>query len=202
MVVIHKQKCIFVHIPKCAGTSMEQFLKDYGNNHIDYFGVLNNRSLHHLTAYELLMSLRKKKFGKYYRFSIVRNPYDRLLSEYYWTPIYGIGYKNGGSKKAFLEYIQKIIKKGDFFSNIYHDNFMPQYNYLFYKDQLLINNIFKYESLNLAIPYLKQKFNIIRDFPLLNKMAEHIKKEEWTTEEKDIIYRLYEQDFILFNYEK
>ena len=102
MVVIHKKKCIFVHIPKCAGTSMEQFLKDYGNNEIEYFGVFKNRSLHHLTAYELLMSLRKKKFSKYYRFSIVRNPYDRLLSEYYWTPIYGIGYKNGGSKKAFL----------------------------------------------------------------------------------------------------
>ena len=134
MVVIHKKKCIFVHIPKCAGTSMEQFLKDYGNNNIEYFGVFNNRSLHHLTAYELLMSLRKKKFEKYYRFSIVRNPYDRLLSEYYWNPIYGIGYKNGGSKKVFLEYIEKVIKKGDFFSNIYHDHFMPQYNYLFYKD--------------------------------------------------------------------
>jgi hypothetical protein len=33
-------------------------------------------------------------------------------------------------------------------------------------------------------------------------MAEIIKKEEWTSEEKEIIYKIYEQDFILFNYEK
>jgi hypothetical protein len=202
MVVIHKKKCIFVHIPKCAGTSMEQFLKDYGNNDIEYLGTYKNRSLHHLTSYELLMILRKNIFSKYYRFSIVRNPYERLLSEYYWTPIYGIGYKTGGSKKIFLQYIKKVIKNSDFFSNIYHDHFMPQYNYLFYKGQLLINNIFKYESLDLAIPYLKNKFNIKRDFPILNKRSENIQKEDWSIEEKELIYKLYEQDFILFNYEK
>ena len=148
------------------------------------------------------MILRKNIFSKYYRFSIVRNPYERLLSEYYWTPIYGIGYKTGGSKKVFLEYIEKIIKKSDFFSNIYNDHFMPQYNYLFYKGQLLINNIFKYESLDLAIPYLKKKFNIKRDFPVLNKRSESIQKEDWSLEEKELIYKLYEQDFILFNYDK
>jgi hypothetical protein len=202
MVVIHKLKVIFVHIPKCAGTSMEQFLKDNDLNVLEFLGTYKNRSLHHLTSYELLMILRKRIFSKYYRFSIVRNPYERLLSEYYWTPIYGIGYKSGGCKKIFLDYVSKVVKNKDFFSNIYHDHFMPQYNYLFYKDKLLINNIFKYESLEYAIPYLKNKFNIKREFPILNKRAEHIVKEDWTIEEKEIIYKLYEKDFILFNYEK
>lgn len=202
MVVIHKLKCIFIHIPKCAGTSVEQFLKDNNQNEIDFLGTYKNRSLHHLTSYELLMILRKKIFSKYYRFSIVRNPYERLLSEYYWTPINGIGYKSGGSKKTFLDYVAKVVRQKDFFSNIYNDHFMPQYNYLFYKNKLLINNIFKYESLELVIPYLRKKFSIIRDFPMLNKRGENIEKEDWTIEEKELIYNIYQKDFIFFNYDK
>ena len=98
--------------------------------------------------------------------------------------------------------LQKLLDKKDFFSNIYNDHFMPQYNYLFYKDKLLINNIFKYESLDLVVPYLRKKFNIIRNFPTLNRRAENIEKEDWTIEEKELIYNIYQKDFIFFNYDK
>jgi len=30
----------------------------------------------------------------------------------------------------------------------------------------------------------------------------NIEKEDWTIEEKELIYKLYEQDFIVFNYDK
>jgi len=200
MVVIHKKKCIFVHIPKCAGTSMEQFLKDYGNNDIDYFGVFNNRSLHHLTAYELLMSLRKKKFGKYYRFSIVRNPYDRLLSEYYWCPLINIGYKYNKTKDNFLKYVIFLFKNKNKMLSVYNDHFIPQYDFLYENNNLIVNNIFKYEHFSYVNDFLKKKLNINNDFITINKT--NFEKEDWTTEQKELIYKLYKNDFILFNYKK
>lgn len=101
MVVCHQKKCIFIHIPKCAGTSIEQFIKDHGRNDLQFIGLYQNRSLHHLTAIELKIIIKEQIFHHYYKFSVVRNPYDRLLSEYYWTPIQNIGYKTGGTKKLF-----------------------------------------------------------------------------------------------------
>lgn len=77
---------------------------------------------------------------------------------------------------------------------------MHQYMYLFYNGKLLVKNIFKYETLGIAIPYLKKKFGIFRDFPNLNKSSDQ--KEIWSKEEKEIIYELYKKDFIIFNYEK
>lgn len=59
--------CIFVHVPKAAGTSI--------NN------ALHGRTLGHYTASEI-----KRKFPRLYErsftFSLVRNPWDRVLSAY------------------------------------------------------------------------------------------------------------------------
>ena len=98
----------FIHIPKTAGTSVEQFIKDNGKNEINYLGVQNNRSMHHYTALEL-KKLEPHIFDIYYKFSIVRNPYDRLLSEYYWTPIPHVGYKSGKTKAEFLNYVSHLF---------------------------------------------------------------------------------------------
>jgi hypothetical protein len=199
MVVCYEKKCIFIHIPKTAGTSVEQFLKDNGKNEIDFIGVRNNRSLQHLTALEL--SRMVQFFNKYYKFSIVRNPYDRLLSEYYWTPLEG--YKSGKSKMNFLNYVSNIIIHKKYLNNIYNDHFIPQYFFLFNKKKkLLVNEVFKYENLEVSIDYLKKKLDINRDFPILNKSNLDIKKEVWTEEEKEKIYKMYMIDFIVFKYDK
>lgn len=198
MVVCYNKKCIFIHIPKTAGTSVEQFLKDNGKNEIEYLGVQNNRSMHHYTALEL-KKLEPRIFDIYYKFSIVRNPYDRLLSEYYWCPIPDVGFKYGKTKVEFLNYVSKVVKGKRYFENIYNDHFIPQYMFL-YNNKLLVDQLFKYEDLEWVIDYLKKKLNIERNFPSLNKFK--ITKSEWNENQKNRIYKLYKNDFILFNYEK
>jgi hypothetical protein len=198
MVVCNEKKCIFIHIPKTGGTSIEQFIKDNNKNTLLFIGVRNNRSMQHLTAYELKM-LVPNIYKKYYKFSIVRNPYDKLLSEYYWNPS---AYKNGTSKKDFLKKVTEIIKTKNYFENIYNDHFIPQYNFVFNKNKnrLLVNQLFKYEDLEWVGNYLKKKLKISRNFPYLNK--NNIEKENWNEEEKEIIYNLYKNDFLFFGYEK
>lgn len=201
MVICHDLQCIYIHIPKTAGTSIEQFLKDNGKNSIDYLGVRNNRSLHHLLAHEL-----KKEvpfiFYKYYKFSIVRNPYDRLLSEYYWTPIQGVGFKSGQSKADFITYVSSVVKNRLYFTNIYNDHFIPQADFLYNGKKILIDQLFRYEDLEWTIEYLKKKLNIENNLPYLNKSNKNIKKTEWTQRQKERIYKIYQKDFIIFNYIK
>jgi hypothetical protein len=200
MVICHNKRCIFIHIPKTAGTSIEQFIKDNNNNPIILLGVKNGRSMHHYSALEI-KSLFPDIFSKYYKFSFVRNPYDRLLSEYYWCKIPNVGFKYGKTKLEFLYYVSNVIKQKSYFKNIFNDHFIPQYMFVYNtNNELLVNHLFKYEDLDIAIEFIKKKININKSLDKLNKT--NTEKTEWSNIEKEIIYSLYEKDFLYFQYKK
>ncbi len=62
-------KCIFVHIPKNAGTSISQSLF---NVNIPSF----------ITLYDYKYLLGRDKFQDYYKFAFIRNPWDKIVSVY------------------------------------------------------------------------------------------------------------------------
>jgi hypothetical protein len=201
MVICHNKKCIFIHIPKTAGTSIEHFLRENGKNELSLIGVLNKRSMHHYTSVEIKKNM-PYCFNTYYKFSIVRNPYERLLSEYYWTPIINVGYKYGKSLDHFLNYVEHVVKKKLYFVHINNDHFIPQFLFLYNNGKLLVDQLFKYEDLEWVGEYLKKKLSIKNDILVLNKTNENIKKMKWNDVQKERIYKLYKRDFEIFNYEK
>jgi hypothetical protein len=62
-------QCIFVHIPKAAGVSVCGTL-------------LGNLGGGHTTIEEYQMVFPKRKFNRYFKFTFVRNPWDRVFSAY------------------------------------------------------------------------------------------------------------------------
>ena len=97
MPVSHELKCIFVHIPKSGGTSVENalgLLADVRNENTEtMFGLIKSPALkkkvrstsflQHLTAKEL-RRLLPSQFSSYYRFAFVRNPWSRMVSLYHY----------------------------------------------------------------------------------------------------------------------
>jgi hypothetical protein len=199
MVVCHTRKIIFIHIPKTAGSSIEHLLRDEGRYELDFIGVRNGRSTHHYMGIELKMIL-KELYPKYYKFSFVRNPYDRIISEYFWCRIKDVGYKFNKTFDEFLDYVEDVIKNKKFFKPIENDHFIPQYSFLFFNNKLLVNNIFKYEDIETIVPLIKKKLKI-------NTVLQHLNKSNkneitLTDQQKERIYNLYKNDFQTFNYEK
>lgn len=83
------KKVIFIHIPKAAGISL-------------YKSIFNKDSFGHQTIryYECFMS--SKEFNRCYKFSFVRNPYDRIHSAFHYL-------KAGGRKRPIdLEYSSEL----------------------------------------------------------------------------------------------
>ena len=67
------KKYFFVHIPKCAGSQISKLFDTTGHRTIIETNQSRSRSIknYNLSDY-------------YYIFSIVRNPYDRFISAYYY----------------------------------------------------------------------------------------------------------------------
>ena len=79
-----KKELKFIHITKCAGSFIEYLGKKnnikWGKYHKEY----KCPTLHHTAPWHHPFSILNKDLKqKYEWFVIVRNPYDRILSEYY-----------------------------------------------------------------------------------------------------------------------
>jgi len=92
--ICHRWKTLFIHIPKTGGQSIEQVFLDKMGLDWDTRGPLLLTTNHdpeagppflaHLTAGEYLSKghLAPIDFNDYFRFTVVRNPWDRAVSEY------------------------------------------------------------------------------------------------------------------------
>jgi chondroitin 4-sulfotransferase 11 len=69
--ISHKHKCIFIHIPRTGGTTIESLLPD---------GLYEG----HNTLQGYKHKVGSGGYEHYYKFAFVRNPWDKMLSEYFW----------------------------------------------------------------------------------------------------------------------
>ena len=144
--------CLFVHIPKAAGQSIEQYFMDRLN--LDWekdrdqllLGDNPNRTcgtekLAHLSAEEYVRCshLEPAEFESLFKFSFVRNPFERIVSEY--------RYRNYFRHRSFRDFVlNKLPRKGwdDQYRHV-----MPQYDMLHdASGRLLVDFVGRFERLD------------------------------------------------------
>jgi hypothetical protein len=100
-------KIIFVHIPKTGGSSVEKTLgrrleKGWRKKEESLMGWdrINKIWKQHLTCREMLVMgyIDPSVFNSYFKFTFVRNPWERLVSEYMWKR-----HKRFDTFKTFIE---------------------------------------------------------------------------------------------------
>jgi chondroitin 4-sulfotransferase 11 len=110
-----KNNHIFLHIPKTGGSSVEEAFEDCGFSK----GWVRRRSHWKLSEYKELFNrdlpeLREINYGDMFKWTIVRNPWDKLVSEYYYwrqCPNTCEAYGNGEMDfHRFVEIYQDVEK--------------------------------------------------------------------------------------------
>ncbi len=160
--LIYPLNSLFIHIPKTAGQSIEQCFLQFLNIPWEYRHTLLLRPNHdpakgppilaHLTAKEYLSYgyISPQEFTKYFKFSFVRNPWERLVSEYNWRGHY--------NKYTFKYWLKKAFPKPGWTDVWRH--VMPQYEYLFDADKTcLVDFIGRFERLEHDFELIRNRIN-------------------------------------------
>ncbi|MDI7775272.1 sulfotransferase family 2 domain-containing protein [Asticcacaulis sp. EMRT-3] len=93
--ISHDHKCIFIHIPRCAGTSIESWIGGQ-----DWWYV--ESSTKHVIASQA-KEIYSEYWNEYFKFSVVRNPYTRVLSSLKYMDYFGT-YLDSQGNIDFSEY--------------------------------------------------------------------------------------------------
>ncbi len=169
--VSHHHKCIFVHIPKTAGTSINNLLGQKGNNPIIGSGNIfkigrSNRfdpPPSHLRADDYLKYdfVTPEQFESYFKFAFVRNPWDRLVSEY--------KYRRLSHKYDFKTYLLHKFPRPEWSDEYCH--VLPQYDFIFDEEgNQRVDFIGRYENLKEDIKVVLEKLGLkSRSLPHKNR---------------------------------
>ena len=184
-----KKRCIFFHIPKTAGMAVSSALfGDITWGHRDVSFYVNH--------------FGKERFYSFYKFTVVRNPYDRLYSAY-------IFLKNGGINQHDTSFSRKYLSKyptfDDFVRHGLNDkdvnrwvHFLPQHHFIKNKNgNIVVDFIAKKEQLETDFETICRYLNVSVSLQTINQTGN--KKDLSLTEDvKSIIKTHYKEDFNLF----
>ena len=187
-------KSLFVHIPKTAGISVGVSL--YGRKTGD-----------HRTMADYELCFTKAEFQSLYKFTFVRNPWDRLLSAYSYMKLGGRNkedhdwsVKNLSAYESFDQFVKEWVNEENIRSGLH---FRPQHEFLRLKDgPLPVDFIGHFETIAADYDRIRSKIGTGSELAEMNKTAKKPKdyRQSYSAESKKIVGHVYQKDVELFGY--
>jgi chondroitin 4-sulfotransferase 11 len=195
MVISDGMRCIFVHIQKTGGSSIEDLLRanDPGIGSSLYEGR------RHMFARDIRPLVEPAKWARYFKFAFVRNPWDRLVSWYSMIA-------QARETNRFGMYVREVAPSFDAFVNHATTGMGERttWNQLDYVSDagaaMLVDFVGRYETLQADIAYLKQRLGLGHDLPHTNRSTHDAYRQYYTSETRDIVARRFARDIEHFGY--
>jgi hypothetical protein len=186
-------RSLFVHIPKCAGVSVCRAL--YGN-----------LAGGHTTFDRYLRVFEPGAMLRYFKFTIVRNPWDRLVSSYHFLRIGGF---NDQDQRWFDEELGRYRDFDDFVKSWLSEenswkwpHFRPQYSYILEKHEKLdLDFIGLMENIEDDFSFIAERIGSGCSLAKLNQSEHEDYASYYSDETRDIVARVYRQDIDLLGYD-
>jgi hypothetical protein len=189
-----RHRCVFIHIPKTAGSSV-------------VYSLFRSRSAH--IPYRDFEAANPEKFRDYFKFAFVRNPWDRLVSGYFYL-------RNGGAPVHQKWVEQNIAPYADFADFVRswltrenvrsEQRFRPQLfrpQHYFICDENLrrrVDFIGRFETIDADFCTICARLNITAKLEHLNASDHGHYSEYYTDELRERVIAAYAEDIAIFGY--
>ena len=167
-----KHECIFVHVPKTGGQSVEHmFLHELGLSWRQRAPLLlahntdrskGPRKLAHLTAEEYVSCghVSQEDYDRYYRFAFVRDPWDRAVSFYKYLPV----------SSSFADFVHGTLREGQ--QTRMRWFIRPQVDFVYGADgKLLVDHVARFENFGAEVNAIRARLGIKAPLEHRNKSA-------------------------------
>jgi hypothetical protein len=217
MPVYHRSRLIHIHIPRTGGSAIERFFHSIGDMEWAKESWIGEGYLHqrwyeyqHLSISELFGLTGE--FRNFHSFAVIRNPYSRLVSEFYWRR--SLSEQKNASLRPFesLEDLVSAIPlevdthwrdcvEG---ANRAQSNFLihvrPQHHYVCTSTGFqVVKDLLRFERLNEDFNELLGRYGLHAD--TIRNRPEKNFGEYFSRETLDLVNLLYARDFSLGGYE-
>lgn len=215
MLVSHKHKFIYIKSIKTAGTSTEIFLEPYCVSNVleshgremiqtneGIIGTRMNQHLaeisefyNHMPPYKIKNSIGEETFNSYTKIINIRNPFDMMVSHYYFKPTFEL-YSNG--EMSFEDYLLK--------TNVVEDLSKKYRDLMYIGDEFIIDEIVRFENLEEDIFKLLDKLELpspkreLGEYKKNKRRPDKDWKKMYSTETKELVEKHFKFYMDLFDY--
>lgn len=196
-----KQPLLFLHVPKTGGTTIEAWLESIHENAPQFLNKAPAKNTQltpqhygyeHLT--ELLGDQHKEPL---FKFTVVRNPYTRLESEFFYRAQMRAINLGPNPERMFSAWVCDVIQRATVCPDIY-DNHLRSQIYYYNIDV----NVYKFEEgLEEIISKIALKLNVAPPKTVNSKKVGKKKPVVWSNKALCLVNNFYHEDFRQFNYQ-
>src|SRR4030095_884398 len=202
--ISHQHKCIFIHIPKCGGTSLENIIWPEPRKTSDlwmgfiskYHNKYQTGGLQHLTANLIRQEVGSEKFNEYYKFTIVRNPWDKAVSQFFYMQKRPDLREYIGMKQedSFKKYLQLTFSK-------LHVQWEKQHRFIVDDNgEILVNFLGRLECFQKDAASILDHLNIRETIPHVNATQHRHYTEYYDQESQEMLANYYHEDIRILGY--
>jgi hypothetical protein len=185
-----EHKCIFIHIPKAAGTSVARTLFRQPSRHVAWFEYFK---------------ANPRKFKKYFKFAFVRNPWDRLVSSYFFLRKGGMNAADASWAESNLQaypdfgsFVRGWVNEANVHSWVH---FKPQHYFICREDdKIMMDFLGRMETIDSDFAFLAKKLGCSYPLEKVNVGSREHYSRYYDDETQEIVRRVYAKDIELFGY--
>jgi hypothetical protein len=163
--------------------------------------------LDHSTSEMFIKFVDQRYLDSYFKFTFVRNPWDRLLSEYFQKKVNNDTRFIDASQISFTDFVKILYEKFDevLKSSQTHEtlsHFIPQYKFVFDSSgQQFVDFIGKFENLVYDFKIVASKLDLMSvQLDKFNSTVHSSYVKYYNEKTRNLVEQMYEQDIQTFDY--
>lgn len=193
MFIDFNRALVFVHVPKAAGCTVREHLRSHALSRANLWGEVTGRDLAHSTIEEAKEFINPAFLERAFKFAVVRNPVDRLVSVYHYLE------REPRAERRFSSLSDLVSQLEAASREIVH--LRTQTSFLYHESRLTVDRILRYDTFARDFALLCMEFGLTTDFGWHNQTVRVSGAFRMFSEkELETLSRFYRADFENFGF--